>query len=429
MLCNGTLWIDDVQIREVQVLPTRRTVPVDALIAALEPVTRSADDSAAILFAPPTKKILRQMSPDDGALRAGTAARVALARNEHEGVQVVLAAVSGDLDNVNVSIASPPVQDLQIVWHPVGYVGLCDGERLLGESWPDIMLPPTPFNVAKGDLQPIWIDVHAGENTPAGDYRVQITIDPIGVTTTIDVHVYNFAIPRRSTLPTFFHANRQGTRDQLASHRLMAGRLAARLKAFHNHAVGSPREFDEVRPIIERELAAYRDAGGTMFAMDMPYFRGCFAGGTHSAGAHGEYNLVYNDEHAAYITRYHRDFADFARDKGIIDKTYIYLWDEPHSKIYPNMRTIRELIRRADPDILCMMAGDMSLEIADVIDIWVPVTKHWNENQELAAKLKQNGDRIWRYVCGAPQAPYPNFAHTDPTQDLLASRLLFWMVY
>ena len=440
---NGTLWLDELVIREVEVIPERPSVGARELVAHYKEVLQSSGGKLTLLFAPPTKKILRKMMSDEGVISSGTHTRVSLARNEHEGVQIIAAALWGDLGGVDVSTSSVLSKEtgaaatgLNVSWNPVGYVGFSDGERLVSDPWPDVLLPAGEFNVREGELQPIWVDVHADETAVAGDYEVIVSVkaanSPDPVPARIDIHVYDFAIPKRNSLPTAFGARLSSTRNLLYEHRLMPRRIAAHLEGFHDYEAGVSkpfREFADVRPLVEKGLEDHLAKGGTMFAMDIPYFRGCFAGGTHSAGAHGDFNLVYNKERADYIVRYHREFAQFLREKDLLGNAYEYLWDEPTPARFENVRTIRELIRQADPEIRCMMAGTLHEELAGVIDIWVPITDNWDENQELAAKLRERGDEMWWYITGGPELPYASFSRIDPEFDLLGARLLLWMVW
>jgi len=439
---NGTLWLDELAIREVEVIPERPSVSARELVAHYKEVLQSSGGKLTLLFAPPTKKILRKMMPDEDVISGGTRTKLSLARNEHEARQIIAAALWGDLTGVNVSISpvtrkeTGAVADgLTVTWNPVGYVGFSDGEKLVSEPWPDVLLPPGPFTIRDGELQPIWVNVHASATAAAGDYQVLVTVkaanSPDPVVARLDIHVYDVTIPRKSTLPTVFAAHLPSTRDLIFFHRLSPARLAAHLPGFHDPEVGvsTPlREFADVQPLIEEGLEDFRARDGTMFPMEMPYFRGCFAGGTHSAGAHGNFNLVYNKERADYVVRYHRDFARFLREKGAFHDAYVYLWDEPTPARFDNMRAVRELIRRADPDIRCMMAGTLHQELAGVVDIWVPYTKNWDENRQLAKTLRDRGDQMWWYITGGPELPYASFSRIDPKFDLLGARLLFWMV-
>ena len=443
---NGTLWIDTVSLREVEVITAYLSVPAAELISHYDDALKTPDGELALLFAPPTKKILRGMTPDRDVLRGGETCTIALARNEHEAIQIVMVPLWGEdiARTLEVSVSALRHKqtgnvpaDMRVSWRPVGYMGMQqENNRLVGMSpWPDMLLAAEDFSVRGQELQPIWLDVHAGMNAPAGDYETRITIKTSdgrhALSARIDIHVYDFTIPREFALQTAFGAFHEPVQDMLFDHRLMPWHIGNGFAAeFHmfNPPEHRFREFDEVRPYLESQILRWRNSGGRMFLMDMPLFKGWYGGGPNSPGAHGAYNLVYNEEDAAFIVRYHRAFAQWLRGKGWLQDAYVYLWDEPPPAVHSNMRTVRKLIREADPEIRCSIAGGIHEEITDVVDIWITYTWDWDKKQAVAQKQVESGDEMWWYITSGPAAPYANF-QLDPVDDLMGARLMFWMVW
>ena len=443
---NGTLWIDDASLRQVEMITAYLSVSAPDLMGHYKDALKTPDGELSLLFAPPTKKILRGMMPDQDVLWGGESVSISLARNESEGIQIV-AVPLWDEDIVRqLEFSVSPLRhkqtgdipaDMKVTWHPVGYMGLQhEDNRLVGMSpWPDMLLPAETFSVRGQDLQPIWLNVHAGENAPGGDYETVVTIKLSGsrhaLTVTTDVHVYDFAIPREFALQTAFGAFFEPVQDMLFGHRLMPWHIGNGFAAqFHmfNPPEHRVREFAEVRPYLESQILRWRNNGGRMFLMDLPLFKGWYGGGPNSPGGHGGVNLVYNEEDAAYIVRYHRAFTQWLRQEGWLQDAYVYLWDEPPPAVYPNMRTIRKLIREADPEIRCSIAGGLREEIADIVDIWITDTRDWDHKQALAQRLVESGDEMWWYITSGPDVPYANF-QLDPVDDLLGARLMFWMTW
>jgi hypothetical protein len=84
--------------------------------------------------------------------------------------------------------------------------------------YPDALLPKVdryfgetrntfPFSVSSGKVQGVWVDVGTTSTTPAGTYTGTVTVSAQGkadVTRTINVTVYNFALPSTSTFHTNF---------------------------------------------------------------------------------------------------------------------------------------------------------------------------------------------------------------------------------
>lgn len=106
--------------------------------------------------------------------------------------------------------------------HPRG------GEKGL---WPDALIPigrdryfgerrsGAPFDVRPCSNQAVWIEILVPDNASAGDYTSEIVVSAAGERTQhvpVRLHVWDFAIPRTSSLPTSFGMG-QGVR---ARHRL-----------------------------------------------------------------------------------------------------------------------------------------------------------------------------------------------------------------
>ena len=440
---SGTLWIDSVSLREIEVVSAYESVRTPQLIAHYEDASRTPDGELALLFAPPTKKIMRATMPDRTVLTGGRTGSISLARNEHEAIQLVMVPLWDKDITRKVQISTAPLRhkqtgdipaDVKVTWHPVGYMGMHE-EGQLSTRWPDILLPAGDFSLRGEDLQPIWFDVHTGMDVPAGDYQTQVTIRTSGsphvLIAGIDVHVYDFAVPRDFTMQTAFGAFFVASQDMLFEHRLIPWHIANGLASEFHMFQPKPhtfREFEQVRPYLEAQISRWHENGARVFPMDLPLFKGWYGGGPNSPGAHGGYNLVYTEEQAAYIVRYHRQFARWLRDKGLLQDTYVYLWDEPQPHIYDNMRTIRKLIHEADPEIRCMIASGLHEELDDIVDFWTVHTWAWDKNQPLARKLVDGGDEVWWYITDGPDAPYANF-QLDPIDDLLGARLMFWAAW
>ena len=432
---DGTCWIDDVRLREVDVVPTLPSVEVPELIEHYRNALRRGD--LAVLFAPPTRKILREMVPDEKVFTDGAAASISLARNEHEGIQVVLAPLwPGDhAKRVDVTVSAlrdrmtgKPVAGGVVTWHPVGYLGLAKNGRLIGTPWPDILLPARAFSARGQQLQPIWVDVYAGPQTPAGDYEVLVTVQPQGaeaVEARIDVHVYDFTVPVRQSLASAFGANLPGTRRMVYEHRLASRRLIGFLPIAGFHPAkpkkGQFGEFDDVIAPFETRLNEHLALGGTDFLLEMPNFSGAYSGGVFSPGGFSNHNVRYDEQEAAYIIRYYRRFAQWLRKRNLLQDAYVYIWDEPAEARFENIKAIRDLIREADPDIRCLVVTKLTRELVGHVDIWVAGTENWEENRELAAELVARGDEMWWYWA-------PQFS-MDPVIDLLGVRLLPWMAW
>tara|TARA_B100000809_G_scaffold67253_1_gene64177 strand:+ start:656 stop:3001 length:2346 start_codon:yes stop_codon:yes gene_type:complete len=430
---EGTYWVDDISLREVEVVGVFPSMPVPELITHYPDAVRSGDGELALLFAPSTQKVLRESMPDEQVLTGGTTGAVSLARNEHEAIQVVMVPLWDPQTARDVKVTTTPLRHKQtgevaegarVNWHLVAYLGLHHDGSLVTTPEPDILLPAGDFSVSGQRLQPIWVDVYAGAATPAGDYGMQVTIEAGGasITASVNVHVYDFTLPRKHSLPTAVGATVPSVRELLYEYRLDRRVVTQPGPPFDNYKLkeGEYSEFADVKPIIEAELDRYVAEGGNMFMIPTPHFKGD-GGSNHPLGGFVNMNVIHNEaDDAAWIVRYHRELAGWLREKGLLDKGYIYIWDEPRPKVYENIRSTRRLLREADPEIRTFMPAALTEELADEIDVWVLPPSDWAEKRELVDKLRRQGKEFWWYNA---------VAGTQLEVRLIWPRLLFWAIW
>ena len=436
---NGTVWYDDIRIERVgerEITQTERAPSVGELVAGFPDAGKSTDRSFAVLFAPPVKKITRRVTAQDGAITAGPRAHLSLAGNEYEAVQLVVASLVDD--SISIAFTASPLrlsgsnEDIDgafVTVSPVGYVGYSDGERLITEPHPDPVLEESEAIVRPNELQPLWVEVYLPADAPAGEYETTVTLTRAGekvLSVPVDVTAYGFALPRTPTLPTAVASHTPSARQNLLSHRMGLTYMCLVRPPFSKN--DRTYEFSEVKPVIEEALDELDSFGGRFFCVEMPRFPGTFAGGATSIGAYQKWRPSYNAEKREYIVRYHQEYVAYLKERGLYDRTLVYLYDEPEDEIFDFIKDARELIRQADPDLPCMVVGHFWPELVGVVDVWCPHVKDFEkeENVALLHERQAAGEKVWAYNT-TEDAPYAGWL-VDPNCDLLSTRLLFWIV-
>src|SRR5215475_1343599 len=151
---------------------------------------------------------------------------VSAARNEFEPFQIVLRAVSQEIEMVDVEMsdltgsqgAVISNQNFTVYFEP--FLNLKTPSSIEGRAgeWPDPLIPRVdryygekrnafPFKLFENRNQPIWIDLYVPPSTPPGTYRgnVNITIhQKVEVAIPVQLEVWNFTLPSTSSLPTSF---------------------------------------------------------------------------------------------------------------------------------------------------------------------------------------------------------------------------------
>ncbi|MBM3472830.1 MAG: DUF4091 domain-containing protein [Armatimonadetes bacterium] len=167
----------------------------------------------------PLRKYLKD-DPFEGVLEAPIELKAA--RNEYEAAQVLVFALDQDLSGVTVEAAdlkgpgAATIPRDSITWNHVGYVKT---EKPTYEVrhvglWPDPLLPPAPFDVAKGSFGIVWLTVRVPPDAAPGDYAGTVTLRPQNASARevpVRLHVWDFALPRESSLTTAFGLNSMGS--------------------------------------------------------------------------------------------------------------------------------------------------------------------------------------------------------------------------
>ena len=147
---------------------------------------------------------------------SATALFLEAARNEVEGIQLVVAADK----SAAVRAATLQISDLcsetgstlaagNVAWYLVGYVETekpAYPVRRVG-WWPDPLLPARSFDVAPGQVQPLWINVRVPIDARPGLYRGTVTLKSDGRPEQglpLEVRVWDFTMARQQHLVTCF---------------------------------------------------------------------------------------------------------------------------------------------------------------------------------------------------------------------------------
>lgn len=149
-----------------------------------------------------------------------TETQVFLAKNEYEGLQLVVVPLGQALEQVRVTagrFTGPQGAVLapeNVALNVVGYVSITQpsgGARMGTGRFPDPLLPNAPFDVPESAVQSLWITFYAPPDAAAGDYHGTITVAPANAPpqqVQVTLTVWDFALPKASFLRNDFQINR-----------------------------------------------------------------------------------------------------------------------------------------------------------------------------------------------------------------------------
>ena len=348
---------------------------------------------------------------DDDLLPAiGSSAMISLAGNETEGFQLVILPFGQSLPDVTVKVADLHGPDGSVLAaqhvsvHPVGYVRTKSSPlevSFLGWT-PDVLLAAGPFAVTD-HVQPVWINVHVPSGLKQGVYRGAVAVSAAGTTreVALEVEVYGFDLPVRSTLRTAFH---------------FAG------EAVPPHHPGETP--DEVIRQYYEAILAHRISPIGLYSRapspPQPYLDLCMARGQ---------NVITLGGLGAPVTDLLAiDYHNVVKTRGWNDELLFYVCDEPGPSQYPGILGQAEKVKKTFPDVERFGAVAPVEGLFGALDIWVPVMGTFGSyyRKDACDARKAAGEQVWMYVCCDPVPPYPNLMMDN---DGIDPRIIPWMLW
>lgn len=402
---------------------------------------------------------MEQVLPRDAGydVAPADALAVRLARNEREGVQLLVTPTGGALQGVRVSagdlrrdgfFSRAKLSATNIACDVVGYAktGFCgwvpyeigyaeptnspSGRTMRTRPphvgwWPDTLLDYLgPVDIDVGVIQSFYLRVRCPADQPAGVYRGTVTVTCANASARripLVVRVNDFTLGKAAPLPLAitFQPNNWFDHDQDFddAEAFAAARKSPEfpLNAWRRHRA----EWGEF-------LADYYITMDSIYTFEMPYFD--VLERLKAQGRLGLFNLGFwggyiagpgaaEDWSAATIPRLRRAYEE-ARARGLVDKAYIYGCDETSPAIFGRVRPVLDAVRKAFPGVpLATTADDRSYGLDPTnglpgFDIYTPITPRFDPEQ--AAKARAAGHQVWWYICCLPPPPYANMLLESP---------------
>jgi hypothetical protein len=143
-------------------------------------------------------------------------------------------------------------------------------------------------------------------------------------------------------------------------------------------------------------------------------------------------------EYDILLGKYLKGIESHLKEKGWLDKAYVYWFDEPEKKDYAFVMNGLEKLKRHAPGLRRLMTVQVEEELAGGVNLWCPLTPHFNRQVGASVpraldiedsrdtRPHQGGDQFWWYVCCVPKAPYATLFIDKPGTDM---RLWLWQTW
>lgn len=422
--------------------------------------------------APPTRRVFL-----DDPIPAETGDRVSAyaARNEFEPVQIVIQPAA----NRNLAVSAAGFgADVSIKIARVEYVPVTQVSDSLGRTgpFPDPLWPLAngeTVSLNAGENTAFWITFHVAPAAAPGDRDGTVTIG--GTAIPVRLHIFDFALPRspsvRSQMNVSFERilNAYGVSGTGTEYWDTVDRIKT---FFLNHRLTPKNPLwpgglatGGGGPFIDYDCATrtlsdpygiwgfdhpadkYLNGNGFNDGVGFPSFMAatfrtndasddqrpisfCNIARTAADWRETPADSPYNAAWFNYIS----DFRDKLAARGYLDRSYIYLANEPGNQAdYDAVAWMARNYKAAAPDLRLMVSEEPRPEIYDnaafgpaEIDIWLPVLHNFDP-AESADREIHHGEETWIYFLRTTRPPYFNPITLD--HPGIEARLTGWFLW
>ncbi len=280
-----------------------------------------------------------------------------------------------------------------------------------------------PFDVWKGENQPIWVDIYIPGNTAAGEYNGTFTVtlgnvpeqygpntDSVTVKTVsipVSVTVWDFKLPDGPTQRNHF-----GTVERIIPGLYGTGRNSeksleielryCRMMADNRINPPIPASFmPEVNPDGSLKIIPERHQKLKKFLEELNV--------TDFQIPNAPFKEITTTNRAKAI-RYYREFYKYLTDNGWNKRAYLYMLDEPNLREnYEEVLALGAVAHEAAPEIRCLVVEQTYKQdpswpdIDPAVDIWCPLWA-FIDSSSIISKIK-HGDEVWSYTALSQRAP------------------------
>jgi hypothetical protein len=424
-----------------------------------------------------TTHSLEKIRPDDRP-RPPAAIELLAARNEFEPFQLVLRADGRRVDDVDVEVSDltgrsgSRIASANATIYLERYLAVRTPSSTEGGAgeWPDALLPRVdtyagerrrafPATLEPGRNQPVWIDLYVPKSTSPGDYRGEAVVTVGGerrIAAPIVLRVLPFELPSTSTLATSYGLNGVGALEQ---HRgsytsdqdlfeitrvYTAALLRHRLSA-HGASFAPPQWKASRKKVMlewgsyDREVADFLD--GTVFGADQPL------PGARATSIDVRTPPGLPDDESRVL--YWREWARHFRERGWLDRLFLYVWDEPaRDQHYGKVLALGRQAREAAPELAVLLTEQLAPSLSEVVDVWVTLVNCIERRppfdygcEETVPRsgydaVEREGRRLWWYQscashgCGiVGEEAFTGWPSLVVDVDPVANRVMPWLAF
>ena len=323
-------------------------------------------------------------------------------RNEFEPFQIVLRANSKDLPGVDVafsdfhSLDGARISANNVTVYLEEFVNLSRASSIEGGDglWPDPLVPRVdryanearnafPFTVRRDRNQPLWIDVYVPAAVHPGKYTASARVSFSGrvqFSVPIKLTVWAFTLPSTATLKSSFglnginalkqHRGRYTNDDDLHSITSLYTKAALIHRISTNGGSMEPPKLSYDAGKMQLDWREYdAEVGPFLDGAAIPGGEPLHGARATSAEIRMPAAFQNDEQEKLYWTEWTKHF----QQKGWSDRLFLYLWDEPAGRDFPEVLKRGRISAQVEPKLRDLVTAPFTQKLAEVVQIWVPL--------------------------------------------------------
>ena len=267
--------------------------------------------------------------------------------------------------------------------------------------WPDPLLPPAPVHAEAEAHVVFWVTLSAPRDAESGMYAgdARLLGDGVDLRYRVQLQVLNFELPRQSHLTV-----EADVWYGWGVYAKLYGGIPYEdfLKNAAEHRISG------IGRIRGREREDMIRAGRQYYGQGLRFswFPVPFIGAGDWKGRRKWFGLDIDPDDPAFASAFVgriRSVADVFREQGWIDKTALWIWDEPFWKqdaaLRDKLPKLCKLVRQAARDLPIFLSHPPESELEGLVDIWCPAL-HFGApdlSPRSVADRHRKGQQIWVY--------------------------------
>ena len=280
-----------------------------------------------------------------------------------------------------------------------------------------------PFDVWKGQNQPIWVDIFIPGNTASGEYKGTFTVtlgnapEQYGpgvdsvmtkvVSVPVTVTVWDFTLPGGPT-----HRNHFGTVDWILPGLFGVEPNTSKSLEIELRYCQMMADNRINPPIPESFMPEVKSDGSVNIIPERHQLLKKYLEDLHVTDFQIP-NAPFKDittTNRGKAIRYYKEFYHYLKENGWDKRAYLYMLDEPNLKEnYEEVLALGALAHEAAPEIRCLVVEQPYKQdpswpnIDPAVDIWCPLWA-FIDRDSIDEKLA-HGDEVWSYTALSQRAP------------------------